>query len=674
MRGKSGFSTTALAFVIGSLACGHAQAQQQPPAKRRLGVHDAALAFGIRPAVLQASLSPDGTKLATVESNGSRASVVRIHDLTSNAEPKVIAGATGDPDRLDWCHWAGTSRLLCQIYGVTRLDIGILTYTTRLVGIDADGGNMKVLATPRRNGMSYGYTNFGGAVLDWNTGKDGHVLMVRRYFPEFSTGTKISSAKDGLGVDDIDTRTMTGIPVESAKSRAMDFITDGHGRIRIMGMDTGTTGEGYMSGRISYSGRPKDNDGWQDIAKLDLRSREGFNPIRVDPQLDTVYGLKKLNGRMAAYGISMDGTRKETLVFARPDVDVAGFITIGRNQRVIGASYVTDRSEVDYFDPQFKRLVAALSKAMPDLPLIRIVDSSQDEKKLLIWAGSDVDPGRYFLLDRATNGMTELLANRLPLEQVALSPVKAVSIPAADGTMIPAYLTLPPGSDGKNLPTIVLPHGGPSARDEWGFDWLSQYWAHIGYAVLQPNFRGSAGYGDQWFQKNGFQGWQTAIGDVTDVGQWLVKQGIADPKKLAIFGWSYGGYAALQAAAVQPDLFRGVIAVAPVTDLAKLREDGKMFSDYLLTADFIGEGKHIVEGSPAKQAAKIKAPVLLFHGTYDRNVPIVQSQIMADSLRDAKGNGRLVTYDKMDHYLDDSLTRQSMLEESAKFFEAAFAK
>ncbi len=254
-----------------------------------------------------------------------------------------------------------------------------------------------------------------------------------------------------------------------------------------------------------------------------------------------------------------------------------------------------------------------------------------------------------------------------------LSPVKAISIPAADGSMIPAYLTLPAGSNGKNLPAIVLPHGGPSARDEWGFDWLAQFWAHIGYAVLQPNFRGSEGYGDSWFQLNGFQSWRLAIGDITDSGHWLVKQGIADPKKLAVFGWSYGGYAALQSAVTQPDLFRAVIAIAPVTDLGQLREQSRYLSNYYIARDFIGDGKHIEEGSPARQADKITAPVLMFHGSADRNVAIVQSQLMADHLRDAGKSGRLVVYDKLDHYLDDSLARQDMLEQSAKFLEASFA-
>src|SRR3546814_16872493 len=116
-----------------------------------------------------------------------------------------------------------------------------------------------------------------------------------------------------------------------------------------------------------------------------------------------------------------------------------------------------------------------------------------------------------------------------------------------------------------------MPHGGPASRDQWGFDWLTQFFVNRGYAVLQPNYRGSTGYGDDWFNDNAWHSWKTAIGDVNDAGRWLVKQGIADPAKLAIVGWSHGGYAALQSNVLDPALFHAVVAVAPVTDLGLLR-------------------------------------------------------------------------------------------------------
>jgi dipeptidyl aminopeptidase/acylaminoacyl peptidase len=645
---------------------------------RRLTVPQAAAAFGARASILGARLSPDGTKLATVESDGPRGSVVKVIDLVSagtggGVKAVPIALATGDPERMDNCHWAGVTRLLCDVYGSALLDTGEFSYFNRIVALDADGKNMQTLQTPNRNGNGYGYNTFGGAVIDWNTGTDGHVMMIRQYFPQFSTGNLTSQKNEGLGVDDVDSANLKTSSVEKARAQAQEYISDGVGNIRVLGVDTALTRDGYSTGKTRYFYRTKIKKEWLDLSIVDKQTAEGFDPYFVDPQLDVAYGLDKHEGRLAAFSMTLDGMKKSTLLLARPDVDIDGFVTIGRNRRVVGITYTTDRGNVEYIDPQMKRLATALSKALPNLPLIRIVDSSQDERKLLIWAGSDVDPGRYYLLDRNTNGMIEAAMSRLPLARVTLAQVKHINFPARDGTQIPAYLTLPPGSDGKNLPAIVLPHGGPSSRDEWGFDWLSQFWAQIGYAVLQPEFRGSSGYGDAWFQKNGFQSWRTAIGDVTDSGKWLVSQGIADPKKLAIFGWSYGGYAALQAAVTEPDLFRAAIAVAPVTDLRRLKEEGFRWSDYKLTQDFIGSGPHVDEGSPARQAARIKVPVLMFHGTYDRNVKINQSELMAARLKEAGKDGRLVIYDKLDHYLEDSIVRQDMLQQSADFFTKAFA-
>lgn len=660
--------------LVAVIGCGSglasAEAGRQVTA---LSLEEASAIFGARETVDQASLSPDGKFLATVESNGARGSVVKVVDLSNPTAASVpILVSDGDPERIGWCRWSGVQRLLCNIYGVVGVDATQIGYVTRLIAIDADGKRMQILRLPRKNGQSLGYRLFGGSVVDWNTGEDGHVLMLRQYEPEFSTGTHISQREQGLAVDDVNTVSLSAGRVEKARTDVSEYITDGHGQIRIVGADPEIAKSGYNSSRTRYSYRAKGSKAWLKLGDYDGVSGEGFNPYFVDPTLDVVYGLKETNGRDAAYTVSLDGKGTETLVLARPDVDVDGFVTIGRNRRVIGVAYTTDKAQVDYIDPELKRLAASLSRGLPNLPLIRFVDSSQDERKLLLWAGSDVDPGRYYLLDRDTRGLTELAYSRMPLAGAVLADVKLVNAKAADGTTIPAYLTLPVGSQGKNLPAIVMPHGGPSARDEWGFDWLAQFWASRGYAVLQPNFRGSSGYGDSWFQNNGFQSWRTAIGDIADSGRWLVAEGIADPARLAIFGWSYGGYAALQSAATDPDLFKAVIAVAPVTDLGRLKEEWAGWTNYQLQRDFIGNGPHIEEGSPARQAGKIKAPVLMFHGTLDRNVSVGQSRLMEARLKAAGRPVTLVVHDKLDHYLEDSIVRRDMLMQSATFLDTAF--
>ena len=293
--------------------------------------------------------------------------------------------------------------------------------------------------------------------------------------------------------------------------------------------------------------------------------------------------------------------------------------------------------------------------------MVDIIDASDDEQTLLLIASSDTDPGMIYRFEKASNRLEQILPLREELEGMPMGKMTPVSYPAADGTMIPAYLTLPVNSEGKNLPAIVLPHGGPSSRDEWGFDWMVQFFVHRGYAVLQPNFRGSAGYGSDWFQQNGFKSWRTAIGDVNDAGHWLVKEGIADKDRLNIVGWSYGGYAALQSAVLDHELYGKIVVIAPVTDLEQLRYDSQLFTNYKLVESFIGESEHVATGSPAEHADAFQAPVLLFHGDLDTNVNVDQSRRMQQALQSAGKSVEYVEYENLDHALDRGAARSEML-------------
>jgi dipeptidyl aminopeptidase/acylaminoacyl peptidase len=314
----------------------------------------------------------------------------------------------------------------------------------------------------------------------------------------------------------------------------------------------------------------------------------------------------------------------------------------------------------------------SLYKALPNTA-VDLAGLSVDGMTLLISTENESDPGVYYIFDRQSHQLNTFLVHRNQLEGVKLATVKPVSFPAADGTMIPGYLTLPPGAaTAKGLPAIVMPHGGPTARDEGNFDWFSQYYAARGYAVLQPNFRGSSGYGDKWFQKNGFHSWPIAIGDVLDAGRWLVKEGIADPNKLGIVGWSYGGYAALQSGVVDQSVFKAIVAIAPVTDLGAFVEDHRRLSDFAVISQEVGDGATMHQGSPAEHADKIKVPVLLFHGSYDSNVSIEQSKRMASRLAAAGVKSELVTWDSLDHQLDDSAAREKMLRKSDEWLRSAF--
>ncbi|MDB5687027.1 MAG: family peptidase [Rhizorhabdus sp.] len=628
---------------------------------------DIAAIFGAREALEHVSLSPDGTKLAYIVPTMGQGSALYTLGIQVGSKPQLALVADGDPGRLDHCNWASNDRLVCMTYGITPGSLELLPFS-RLIAVNADGSKLQMLST-RQNLYSRGLQLGGGDIIDWLPDEDGMVLMTRQYVPDDHLGTRLGSEARGLGVDRINTRTLATTKVEAPYADAIYYLSDGHGAVRILGARRSSAG--MDTGVISYSYRLKGSREWRKLGDVNTVTNEGFDPYAIDYERDAAYGFRKKDGRWALYRMALDGSAKEELIFARPDVDVDQLVTIGRRGRVIGVSYVTDIRHFVYFDPDLNKLATSLGKALPNQPLVRIAEASQDESKLLIWAGSDNDPGSYYVYDRKTHELATFSAVRPLLEGRPLATVKAVSYPAADGTMVPAYLTLPPGRDPTKLPAIVLPHGGPSARDEWGFDWLSQFYAARGYAVLQPNFRGSSGYGDAWFKDNGFRSWKTAIGDVNDAGHWLVAQHIADPAKLAIVGWSYGGYAALQSAVIEPGLFKAVVAIAPVTDLATLKEERRNWTDFVLASNEIGDGPHIREASPAQNADRIKVPVLMFHAELDRNVRIRESQLMDARLKDAGVPHELVTWSKLDHQLVDSAARAQMLSKSDAFLRAS---
>lgn len=630
---------------------------------------DLATAFGAREQLQDVSLSPDGTKLAYIVPTKGQGSALLTLELGKDVKPAVALISSGEPERLSSCNWISNDRLVCHLWGALENTTPSSAYYktlpfSRVLAVDANGGNPKMLSKSSSD-YARGYNLRGGEVIDWLPEEDGMVLMTRNQLADDHLGTRLGSTKAGMTVEKINTRTMATSKIESPRENIIKYISDGHGTLRIMGVEQ--IDRNINSGVQRFYYRAVGSREWQLLSNYDYMNETGFKPLAIDYERNAVYGFRKKEGRQAVYRIVLDGSMREELIFARPDVDVDGLIHVGRRHRVVGATYVTDIRQAVYFDPEFGKLSASLSKALPNQPKVRIVDSSYDEKKLLVVADSDVDPGVYYVLDRTTRQMAIFQPIRPQLEGISLGKVQAVSYPATDGTMVPAYLTMPANSAGKNIAAIVMPHGGPEARDEWGFDWLAQYYVARGYAVLQPNFRGSIGYGDDWFLENGYKSWRTAIGDVTDAGRWLIKQGVANPGKLAIVGWSYGGYAALQSAVIDPGLFKAVVAVAPVTDLALHKEKSRWWSHHELMSERIGSGPHIREGSPAQNAAQIKAPVLLVHGNYDSNVDVDHSRLMDSKLREAGVPHELVVFDKRDHYLEDSEVRAKLLRESDAF-------
>lgn len=622
--------------------------------------------FGARGAIIDISVAPDGEHVAYVKPSAGTGTVVVV-TKADGTEAKVIARVDGRPMHLTDCGWTSPVRLACREYGLAMLGDALAPFT-RMFAINADGSSILPLGRGQNNATRV--SQFDGRVVDWLDGTDGAVMMLRDYVPEGAN--PLSPAEqgqaDGLGVDRVDTTTGRSRTIERPVRDASNYLSDGQGNTRVVEVE-GKTGS-VLTGVTSYRYRRKGERAWNPFSRIGPDA-VGLRPIAVDGTTDVAYALQSHDGRDALYRVKLDGSMQSELVYANPTVDISGVVTLGRRGRVIGASYVTDRRQIEYFDPEYAKLARSLVKALPNLPLIYFQGASADEKRLLVFAGSDVDPGHYYMFDRATRHLDELQPARPALVGMALSPVKSVTYPAADGTTVPAYLTLPLGTSGKHLPTIVMPHGGPASRDEWGFDWLAQYFAGRGYAVLQPQFRGSAGYGDAWYIENGFKSWKTAVGDINDGARWLAKEEVADPNRTAILGWSYGGYAALQANVVDPALFKAVVAIAPVASLPMLKREAQKYTSGRLVNRFVGDGTHLVEGSPLTHPDRFRAPVLIFHGDQDINVDVSQSEAMDKALRAAGKQSRLVALKGLDHQIDDSAVRADMLAQADQFLRVS---
>ncbi|MBL4618456.1 MAG: S9 family peptidase [Robiginitomaculum sp.] len=364
-------------------------------------------------------------------------------------------------------------------------------------------------------------------------------------------------------------------------------------------------------------------------------------------------------------------------VFQVDNFDISGAVRDPYNNLIIGASWVNDMREYHWFDPQLAAIYAQLKHSIPG-HAVRLASWSQDRSQFVVAYAKPGHPEQYGIYQPKTHKFALQSASRPQLDQVKLGQVKALSYAARDGLEIPAYLTLPTGSQDKNLPLIVLPHGGPEARDNAHFDWLAQLFANRGYAVFQPNFRGSDGYG--WdFTAAGWGEWGKAMQhDISDGVQYLVAQGTIDPKRICIVGASYGGYAALAGGAFTPELYKCVVSIAGISDLNAMyewtwKEHGRRhwvvkYWDRSMSG---GEKrlKAMKKSSPVRFAKQFQAPVLLVHGEDDTVVRIEQSKKMLRALKRAKIDVRLITQKNGDHWMSYQETRMETATEVLAFVD-----
>ncbi|GIX38408.1 MAG: peptidase S9 [Silanimonas sp.] len=340
--------------------------------------------------------------------------------------------------------------------------------------------------------------------------------------------------------------------------------------------------------------------------------------------------------------VSIDPEAEGEVLLARnPNVDPGAILRSSDRRDMIAVAFEDGLPGYEFLakDHEEAKVYAGLINAFPE-HAVSFRGVSKDGRYILFLAYSDVDPGSYYLFDRSSGRAKFLLASRSWIKPEQMSPMRPVQIPARDGTVLHGYLTVPRNSDGRNLPLILNPHGGPHGiRDSWGFNPEVQFLANRGYAVLQVNFRGSGGYGAA-HERAGYRQWgRVMIDDMTDAVRWAIGQGIADKDRICSYGASYGGYAALQAVVREPDLYRCTIGYVGVYSLPLMFRDGDIPQTpsgraYLRRVMPEGLAEQQAQ-SPAYNIDRINIPVMLVHGAKDQRVPMSHYRLLLDRLTEA---------------------------------------
>lgn len=623
------------------------------PAPLRAQTPPALSVYGKLPGVETVAISPSGEHVAMVGVvDGTRSLLV-----LDQGKKSTLAFPLGDV-KIRGVYWAGDDRVLLFKSDTARLDAGFVQDKTELstmIVIPLNGGESwpvfgrepkikggvrRFLGIQQRDGRYYGY--FGGITYSGDfrspdaylTSTAPHLYEVdlqnqqaRLIAPRFEGGLRDWAMAPGGKVGaTLDYVSRTGAWV--LRNGAGDRIAEGInplGQVDLVGL-------GATPDTVVFSDLPKD--------------------------ADTQWFEVPLAG----------GERKEVLA----DIGLDHAFFDAETHRLVGYRATGDIPGYSFFDPYRQKVIAATLKAFPGL-MVQLKGWNDRFDRLVVMTEGAGDPQTWWMIDIKT-GQAQELGVSYPIGSADVGPVRIVKYKAGDGTEIAGVLTLPPGRPAKQLPVVIFPHGGPAARDYPGFDWWAQALASRGYAVLQPNFRGSTGYGIA-FRRAGNGQWGHAMqSDISDGLAWLAEQGIVDSKRACIMGASYGGYAALAGVTLQHGLYRCAVAVAGVSDVAKmaahfLQNAGNDRTMARAITEEIGVRKDLGPISPINFAAQADAPVLLIHGKDDTVVPYGQSTDMASALRRAGKSVELVTLPGEDHWLSRGDTRLAMLEAAVRFIE-----
>lgn len=381
-------------------------------------------------------------------------------------------------------------------------------------------------------------------------------------------------------------------------------------------------------------------DSWAEIHRAPMGGSSNM-PMGFDPDNRLVYTRVSEDGEPTkVYALDAE-TEELTLLSENENVDPGSYLYSSDGKELLAVRYLDGVPTTDFINTEHAEVLtyAGLMNAFPD-HAVAFSGISRDGRLVLVHVYSDVDPGSYYLFDRQTGQARFLLAARSWIKPEQMSPMRAISFTARDGTQVHGYITIPRNSDGRNLPLIMNPHGGPHGpRDVWGFNPEVQFLANRGYAVLQVNFRGSGGYGNA-FERMGYRNWGTSmIDDMTDGVEWAVAEGIADPDRICTYGASYGGYAALQSIVREPERYRCTIGYVGVFSLPLMFRDGDIprqesGRNYLNRVMPESQAEQQAQ-SPAFNVDRINIPVMLVHGERDERVPMSQYRALKRALDDA---------------------------------------
>ncbi|WP_167083955.1 S9 family peptidase [Massilia frigida] len=610
---------TLLHPLLWLLCLAAAPCMAEPPI---LGIKDALRL----PAYLSMTLSPDGKHIAAIARKGEASKLVLIDTATMASRFLESEGpAMENPSDVDWVD--DTRLAVDSDHGVDLIDLSG-TYPTflgsRYIGkVNPDSaGNVRILANGYRT----------PAYIARITLRTGESEVVNFHMP--------------------------GKPVW--------WILDDNGDARVV--STISTAIWSDDTSITHWYRAAQDKPWEKLATFGYSDEHWWPQSLSRDQKSLVVRSRHDRDTFAYFRYSLETRSVGELLAGHPtqDIYVPDTETDGQFRQIASAGM---KPVVEWFDPAWAAMQKSVDTALPDR--MNLISGSLTNK-LLIYSYSDVDPGQWLLLDVPSASLRKVASAKPEIDAGAMRPMQVVRYTARDGLSIPAYLTLP-SATGAAKPAVILIHGGPAARDGWSFNPEVQLLAARGYVVLQPQFRGSSGFGKA-FMTAGYGQWGLAMqDDISDGVRWLVEQGHADPQRICIYGASYGGYAAMWGLAKTPELYRCGASFAGVSDIAYMLKDdsdtnagatGRLATNILVGG--AGRTKQAFDQvSPLKNAARITAPVLLAHGEWDRRVPIEHGRKMHKALKEANKEVEWMILEKEGHGIYHEDNRE-------KFYGALF--